>query len=285
MCSATSISTTRASPALRSGSTVRASRTCTAPASPDAGDLQPGRTGARSARRACAARRTRQGRRALQGQGRRRRRSRRAHRRNRSPWSRCPTTIRTIRATALDPNRINRLTTGVYEMGSTFKAFTIAMALDSGKVTLTRPSTRATPLHYGKFNIHDFDAQHRAAHGAGDLHLFVEYRRGAHRARVRASKPTRRFCARWASSTRLRTELPESAEPIVPKHWGELNTMTIAFGHGLSVAPLAGGDGRRRADERRLSDPADLPQAQRGRGEAARARASSSPKPARRCAI
>ena len=37
---------------------------------------------------------------------------------------------------------------------------------------------------------------------------------------------------------RLRTELPESAEPIVPKRWGELNTVTIAFGHGLSVAPL-----------------------------------------------
>jgi len=37
---------------------------------------------------------------------------------------------------------------------------------------------------------------------------------------------------------RLRTELPESAEPIVPKRWGELNTVTIAFGHGLSVSPL-----------------------------------------------
>ena len=37
---------------------------------------------------------------------------------------------------------------------------------------------------------------------------------------------------------RLRTELPESAEPIVPKRWGELNTVTIAFGHGLAVAPL-----------------------------------------------
>jgi cell division protein FtsI (penicillin-binding protein 3) len=37
---------------------------------------------------------------------------------------------------------------------------------------------------------------------------------------------------------RLRTELPESAEPLIPKHWAELNTVTIAFGHGLSVAPL-----------------------------------------------
>ena len=35
---------------------------------------------------------------------------------------------------ALDPNRINRLTTGVFEMGSTFKALTLAMALDSGKI-------------------------------------------------------------------------------------------------------------------------------------------------------
>ena len=37
---------------------------------------------------------------------------------------------------------------------------------------------------------------------------------------------------------RLYTELPESAMPLVPKRWGELNTITIAFGHGLSVAPL-----------------------------------------------
>ncbi len=38
---------------------------------------------------------------------------------------------------ALDKERINRLTTGVFEMGSTFKALTVAMALDSGKVSLS----------------------------------------------------------------------------------------------------------------------------------------------------
>jgi cell division protein FtsI (penicillin-binding protein 3) len=37
---------------------------------------------------------------------------------------------------------------------------------------------------------------------------------------------------------RLKTELPENAEPIVPPRWGELNTVTIAFGHGVAVAPL-----------------------------------------------
>jgi cell division protein FtsI (penicillin-binding protein 3) len=46
------------------------------------------------------------------------------------------------------------------------------------------------------------------------------------------------FLKKLGQLDRLRTELPESAEPIVPKRWGELNTITIAFGHGLSVAPL-----------------------------------------------
>ena len=65
---------------------------------------------------------------------------------------------------------------------------------------------------------------------------------------------------------RLRTELPESAEPIVPKHWGELNTVTIAFGHGLSVAPLQAVMGIAATAQRRPAHSADLPQAQRGRG-------------------
>src|ERR1700733_531590 len=50
---------------------------------------------------------------------------------------------------ALDPTRINRLTTGVFEMGSTFKAFTIAMALDSGKVTLRSSFDARMPLRFG----------------------------------------------------------------------------------------------------------------------------------------
>src|SRR5262249_57195572 len=36
----------------------------------------------------------------------------------------------------------------------------------------------------------------------------------------------------------LGTEMRERAEPLVPRRWGELNTVTTAFGHGLSVAPL-----------------------------------------------
>jgi cell division protein FtsI (penicillin-binding protein 3) len=46
------------------------------------------------------------------------------------------------------------------------------------------------------------------------------------------------FLRKMGQMDRLRTELPESAAPILPRKWGELNTITIAFGHGIAVAPL-----------------------------------------------
>ena len=52
---------------------------------------------------------------------------------------------------ARDPDRINRLTTGVYEMGSTFKAFLSAMALKHGESDLGWTWDARGPLHYGKF--------------------------------------------------------------------------------------------------------------------------------------
>ena len=37
------------------------------------------------------------------------------------------------------------------------------------------------------------------------------------------------FLKKLGQLDRLRTELPESAEPLVPRHWGELTTITLAF--------------------------------------------------------
>jgi len=138
---------------------------------------------------------------------------------------------------ALDPTRINRLTTGVYEMGSTFKAFTIAMALDSGKVTLKSTFDAHNPLHYGKFDIHDFEPQQRAL-TVPEIFTYSSNIGAARIAMAMGVDAHKAFLKKMGQLDRLRTELPESAEPIVPKHWSELNTMTIAFGHGLSVAPL-----------------------------------------------
>src|SRR6266568_4991707 len=138
---------------------------------------------------------------------------------------------------ALDPSRINRLTTGVYEMGSTFKALTVAMALDSGKITLKSTFDARMPLHMGRFDIHDFEGQHRVL-SVPEIFTYSSNIGAARMALSVGVDGHKAFLKKIGQLDRLRTELPESAEPIVPKRWVNLNTATIAFGHGLSVAPL-----------------------------------------------
>lgn len=138
---------------------------------------------------------------------------------------------------AHDPDRINRLTTGVFEMGSTFKTFTLAMALDSGKYDLNSMWDDRSVLHYGKFTIHDDELQHRFI----SMKEVFTYSSNIGAARIALSQGVdahKAFLRKMGQLERLRTELPESAAPILPKHWGDLNTITISFGHGIAVAPL-----------------------------------------------
>ncbi len=138
---------------------------------------------------------------------------------------------------AHDPDRINRLTTGVYEMGSTFKAFTLAMALDSGIYGLDSMWDARAPLHYGKFAIHDDEPKGRFI-SMKEVFTFSSNIGAARIALAQGVDAHKAFLRKMGQLDRLRTELPESASPIVPRHWGDLNTITIAFGHGIAVAPL-----------------------------------------------
>jgi cell division protein FtsI (penicillin-binding protein 3) len=122
-------------------------------------------------------------------------------------------------------------------MGSTFKALSIAMALDCGKVTLNAKIDARESLRYGRFTIHDFHAQHRLL-SVPEVFTYSSNIGAARMALMVGVDGHKAFLRKMGQLTRLRTELPESAEPLVPKNWGELNTMTIAFGQGLNVAPL-----------------------------------------------
>ena len=138
---------------------------------------------------------------------------------------------------ALEKDRINRINVGVFEMGSTFKALTTAMALDSGRFTINSSLDARGALHWGKFKIGDYHAQHRVmtvpevfihSSNIGTAKMALGVGVEGHKAFLRKS----------GQLERLVTELPENALPIVPSKWGELNTITIAFGHGIAVAPL-----------------------------------------------
>jgi cell division protein FtsI (penicillin-binding protein 3) len=140
-------------------------------------------------------------------------------------------------ADAHDPNHIDRLSVGVYEMGSTFKAISVAMALDLGKVTLHSRVDARDSLRYGHFTIHDFHATHRVL-SVPEVFTHSSNIGAARMALMVGVEGHKAFLGKLGQLSRLRTELPESAEPLVPKNWGELNTMTIAFGQGLNVTPL-----------------------------------------------
>lgn len=139
---------------------------------------------------------------------------------------------------AHDKDRINRMNVGVYEMGSTFKALTIAMALDSGKANINSSySTAGGMMRFGRQIIKEYHGTGRTltvpevflhSSNMGSIKMALSVGVEGHKA----------FLRKMGQLDRMRTELPESAEPIVPKRWGEINTATIAFGHGLAVAPI-----------------------------------------------
>ncbi|HYA72692.1 MAG TPA: penicillin-binding protein 2 [Roseiarcus sp.] len=136
-----------------------------------------------------------------------------------------------------DPEKINRVNVGVYEMGSTFKAISIAMALESGKVNLNSRIDARESLRYGRFTIHDFHATHRVL-TVPEVFTHSSNIGTARMALMVGVEGHQAFLKKMGQLDRLRTELPESAEPLVPRRWSELNTMTIAFGQGLNVAPI-----------------------------------------------
>ena len=147
---------------------------------------------------------------------------------------------------AHDPDRINRLTTGVYEMGSTFKAFTLAMALDTGKYDLNSMWDARGPLHYGKFAIHDDEPKGRFLN-MKEVFTFSSNVGAARIALSQGVEAHKAFLRKMGQLDRLRTELPESASPLVPRHWVRIEhgDHRVRARHGGGAA--AGGDGRQRA--------------------------------------
>jgi cell division protein FtsI (penicillin-binding protein 3) len=138
-----------------------------------------------------------------------------------------------------DPDAIfNRDTMGVYEMGSTFKLFTVSMALDSGSATLASTYDAVHPIRVGRFTITDYKGEHRWL----SLAEVIKYSSnlGAARIAMEAGIAThRKYIERFGLTKPLTSlELPEHGIPHVPNPWREVNTMTIAFGHGLSVTPV-----------------------------------------------
>jgi cell division protein FtsI (penicillin-binding protein 3) len=138
---------------------------------------------------------------------------------------------------AQDKDRLNRMSAGLYEMGSTFKSFTSAMALDSGKATMASRFDASHPIRVGHQAIHDFHGKNRVL-SLPEVFLYSSNIGSAREAELVGIEGHREFLHRLGILDKMQTELPEVARPTEPKIWKQVNSFTIAFGHGVSTTPL-----------------------------------------------
>jgi cell division protein FtsI (penicillin-binding protein 3) len=131
----------------------------------------------------------------------------------------------------------NRATLGTYEMGSVFKIFNTAMALDSRVTTLTGGYDASHPLKVGRFTIHDDHAKNRWL-SVPEIFIYSSNIGSARMAVDAGIDRQRDFLGRLGLLRTPSLELSEIGEPHYPRDWRLVNTMTIAFGHGMSVSPL-----------------------------------------------
>ncbi|TPM30742.1 penicillin-binding protein 2 [Mesorhizobium sp. B2-3-5] len=138
---------------------------------------------------------------------------------------------------AQEKDRLNRMSAGLYEMGSTFKSFTSAMALDSGKATMASRFDASHPIRVGHQAIHDFHGKNRVL-SLPEVFLYSSNIGSAREAELVGIEAHREFLHRLGILERMQTELPEVARPTEPKVWKQVSSFTIAFGHGVSTTPL-----------------------------------------------
>jgi cell division protein FtsI (penicillin-binding protein 3) len=131
----------------------------------------------------------------------------------------------------------NRVTLGTYEIGSVFKIFTVAMALDDRVTTLAGGYDASHPIRIGRFTIHDDHAQNRWL-SVPEIFMYSSNIGAAKMAVDVGADRQREFLAKLGLLKAPNFELPEVAAPLVPSAWRPVNVMTIGFGHGISVSPL-----------------------------------------------
>jgi cell division protein FtsI (penicillin-binding protein 3) len=131
----------------------------------------------------------------------------------------------------------NRATLGVYEMGSTFKIFNTAMALDSHVANLGSSFDATKPLQIGRFTIHDDHAQRRWL-TVPEIFTYSSNIGSARMAVEAGIERQQDYLGRLGLLSTPVFELPELGAPHVPAVWHTVNSMTIAFGHGIAVSPL-----------------------------------------------
>ena len=133
--------------------------------------------------------------------------------------------------------RFNRNTLGVYELGSVFKILNTAMALDYGVTHLGEMYRVHKPFPAGRRVIRDTHPISKPIDTGTILVKSSNIGSAAIAERI-GGKRQKAFLRRVGMLEKIPLELPEAGQPLYPRHWRPVNTLTIAFGHGIAVTPV-----------------------------------------------
>ena len=166
---------------------------------------------------------------------------------------------------ARDAAKFNRATLGVYEMGSTFKIFSTAAALETNSVGLFDKFDVSEPIRKAGFTIRDYKPKD------GKLtvpQIFMHSSNiGTAKIAMETGTKVQQSTLRDLGLTRpANLELPEVGTPMLPNPWREISTVTVSYGHGIAVnavqvASAVGAtvnDGRRQSPTLLKRDPGDV---------------------------
>lgn len=138
---------------------------------------------------------------------------------------------------ATDNQKFNRLTLGVYELGSMFKIFSTAALLELKKPPMDKEYDARKPLKVGWHKIRDYHAQKRKLN-IPEIFVHSSNIGTALMAQEIGGQALQAFYKDLGLINKMRLDLKEIGQPLSPQKWSEGTTMTASFGHGLATTPL-----------------------------------------------
>jgi cell division protein FtsI (penicillin-binding protein 3) len=136
-----------------------------------------------------------------------------------------------------DPAMFNRASLGVYEMGSTFKIFSTAAALEKQQLPMSTTFDASKPLQRGRFRISDYKGEYRVM-TIPEIFTVSSNIGTALMAEQLGTEKLRQVYADLGLLAPPKVELEEVGKPLVPSPWSPLSTLTASYGHGIAVSPL-----------------------------------------------